>query len=252
MKLLLLLLFTLTCKNETNKTNPYLSLLIGGKTPYSPEIYSMVPRKGNPSFTSPSIFGFGGGQFKETSILITGKNFVPSNSGNTILFNGTTALVDSATPTELRIRVPNGATSGPLSVANQGGTCNSIDKRSGPNCVSLDFYIDCYSPYNNIYGAEVSISTGTSQELVFENTSTKAIRSDLIQTLDNSSVVNTINIQCTSLSRVLSFSQSCTPSELTINGNTLNLNPKFSIGTQFFTLQYFITAGKGTCVVRVN
>jgi uncharacterized protein (TIGR03437 family) len=45
-----------------------------------------------------------------------------SPSGNTVLFNGTTALVNSVTPTQLTATVPVGATTGPITLTNTNGS----------------------------------------------------------------------------------------------------------------------------------
>ena len=53
-----------------------------------------------------------------TPVLIRGKNFSPSTSGNTVRFNGIPSAVTSASTIELRTTVPAGATSGVVEVFN--------------------------------------------------------------------------------------------------------------------------------------
>jgi hypothetical protein len=254
--LIILLFHLMVCKQNTNKPNPLLSFLIGAKTPYSPSIISVEPKIGNPAFSSPSTLGFlsvGASQFDATKVTIRGKNFVPSTTGNTVLFNEIPATVEKANDQELLVVVPPGASSGPLSVANNNGACNSFDKRSGPNCASQDFFVNCYLPYKGIYGAELNIPSGTNQEFTLSEAGTKAIRSDLLQTLgSDSAAANTIRIQCATIVRVFTFSQSCVPTEFAVNGNTFVVNPILNINTKFYTIQYFVSAGKGICTVRVN
>ena len=250
----ILLSLFFNCKKDTTKTNPYAALLVGGKTPYSPTIYSVDPKRGNPGFTTPSSIGVAGTTYPATVVTIKGKNFIPSTTGNVVAFNGTPAAVDYATDQELRVKVPNGAMTGVLSVSNNGGVCSSPDKKSGTNCEGQDFYVDCYGAYKNLYGAETAISSGTSQTITYDNLTTKAFRSDLLFTNPTTSDIagNTINIRCANIVHVLLFSQSCVPTEYTVNGTSLVLNAVISINSRFYTIQYVITATKGDCVIRVN
>lgn len=251
---LLLLSLFLNCKNDTTKTNPYAAFLVGGRTPYSPTIYSIDPKRGNPAFTTPSAPGFIGNNYLPTVVTIKGKNFIPSTTGNTVLFNGTQATVDYATDQELRMKVPDGAISGVLSVSNNGGVCNGADKKSGTNCEGQDFFVDCYGAFNNLYGAETAIASGTSQTIPYEGITTKAFRSDLLYTnpYTNDIAGNKISIRCVTITRVLLFSQSCVPTEYTVNGSNLVLNPVISVNSKFYTIQYLLTATKGDCTIRVN
>jgi IPT/TIG domain len=250
----ILLSFFSNCKKDTTKSNPYAALLLGGKTPYSPTIYSIDPKRGNPSFTTPSSIGVIGTTYPATLVTIKGKNFIPSTTGNSVSFNGTPAAVEYATDQELRARVPIGAMSGVLSVSNNGGVCSSLDKKSGTNCEGQDFFVDCYGAYKNLYGAETAINTGTSQTISYDSLTTKAFRSDLLYTAPNSTDTagNTINIRCASIVHVLLFSQACVPTEYTVNGTSLILNPVISVNSKFYTIQYILTATKGDCVIRVN
>jgi arabinogalactan endo-1,4-beta-galactosidase len=61
-------------------------------------------------------FSPAGGQVG-TSVTITGKNFSATPEENVVMFNGTMALVTAASPTTLTTTVPEGATTGPISVA---------------------------------------------------------------------------------------------------------------------------------------
>ncbi|MFZ6009911.1 MAG: IPT/TIG domain-containing protein, partial [Bacteroidota bacterium] len=59
-----------------------------------------------------------------TTVKITGTNFSPVASENTVLFNGTTATVISASYTGLDVTVPKGAGTGMVSVIVNGITAN--------------------------------------------------------------------------------------------------------------------------------
>ena len=70
----------------------------------------------------PTISSFGpiNGEVGST-VTIEGTNFDSTPANNSVLFNGVSASVVSATATELTVRVPD-ATTGPISVAVNGGT----------------------------------------------------------------------------------------------------------------------------------
>lgn len=241
------------CKHDTTKSNPYTALLIG-QSPYSPKIYSVDPKRGNPAFTTPSAIGFIGATYNPTTVTIKGKNFIPSTTGNTVMFNGAQATVDLATTEQLIFKVPSGAISGPITVSNNGGACSNADKKSGNNCDGDDYYIDCYNAFNSQFGAETSIPTGTSQTITYDSITTKAFRSDLKYTspYTTDTAQNTITIRCANYTRVLLFSQACVPTEYTANGSNLVINPVITINSSFYTIQYLLTATKGDCTIKVN
>jgi YVTN family beta-propeller protein len=62
------------------------------------------------------------------TVSLNGKGFAPEPANNTVSFNGTAAVVSEASATQLVVTVPQGATSGPVSVYNhtQGLTSNSL------------------------------------------------------------------------------------------------------------------------------
>lgn len=60
-----------------------------------------------------------------TTVTITGANFSSTTSQDTVKFNGVAALVSSASPTQLVVTVPSGASSGPIQVTAPGGTGTS-------------------------------------------------------------------------------------------------------------------------------
>ncbi len=253
MKLIyLFFLIFLECKDESKPTSPLLSFLVGAPTPFSPQIQSVEPKIGNPGFTTPSVLNFGAATFPATKVIVRGRNFMASTTGNTILFNGTPATVEAAYENELRLIVPDGATSGPLSITNNGGRCNSSDKRTGPNCTSQDFFINCYLPYKNSFGAETNLQNGIAFDYTQDSIETKTFRTDLLSTIDNNIANNTISIYCASLQRVLLFSETCSPREFISNGSNLVLNPNISINSKSYTIQFFVTSGKGSCRIKVN
>lgn len=103
-----------------------------------PEIYDISPTHGAVGAT----------------VTIVGAGFDPTAANNTVMFNGTTALVPSATETEIVTAVPLGATSGKISISVNGQTATSTG-----NFTVLPS-IDGFSPASGSVGATVII-TGT-------------------------------------------------------------------------------------------
>jgi hypothetical protein len=60
-----------------------------------------------------------------TSVQIRGSGFSPIPSNNQVTFNGTSVTVSSATDKSLMVTVPNGASTGPVTVTNANGTAAS-------------------------------------------------------------------------------------------------------------------------------
>jgi YD repeat-containing protein len=60
-----------------------------------------------------------------TSVTVNGSGFSPTAAQNTVQFNGTSANVTSATATRLIVTVPEGATTGLISVTSPGGSDTS-------------------------------------------------------------------------------------------------------------------------------
>jgi hypothetical protein len=60
-----------------------------------------------------------------TAVTIFGTGFSPTPSENTVTFNGTAAIVSSATPTQLVVAVPAGATTGSIGVTASAGSASS-------------------------------------------------------------------------------------------------------------------------------
>lgn len=60
-----------------------------------------------------------------TTITISGTNFDPTAANNSVKFNGTSAAVSAASATSLTVTVPNGATSGTITISTSAGTATS-------------------------------------------------------------------------------------------------------------------------------
>jgi hypothetical protein len=85
------------------------ALTVQGDTLNAPTITSFTPSNG--------VVG--------TTVTITGTNFDPLATNNTVKFNGTTATISSASATSLTVTVPTGATTGTITVTTPGGTATS-------------------------------------------------------------------------------------------------------------------------------
>lgn len=62
-----------------------------------------------------------------TAVSISGSNFSANPAQDTVSFNGTSALINSASATSLTVLVPGGATSGTITVTSPSGTVTSSD-----------------------------------------------------------------------------------------------------------------------------
>lgn len=236
----LLVLSCSTGKEEDKTSKDAVSSLLGINTTYSPVIYSVDPKIGNPAFAASGL------TFPATKVTINGKNFDPSLIGNIVRFNKVNAAVEYADAKKIIAVVPDGSTTGILSITSLGGSCNSPDGRSGWNCATSDFYVNCYSPYQSKYGAENEISSGSSATISFtEAAQPKAFRSDLLPGQNN------ILIGCLSLVQVVYFGTDCRAITHQVGGATYLLSPIINI-TGPYTVQYQITAGKGDCTIKVN
>lgn len=75
-----------------------------------------------------------------TPVTITGTNFDATVANNDVSFNGTAAVLTSATVTQLVVTVPTGGTSGNVTVTTPGGTSNAFGftyATTGPNIYVL-------------------------------------------------------------------------------------------------------------------
>ncbi|MGZ3871528.1 MAG: IPT/TIG domain-containing protein [Mucilaginibacter sp.] len=76
-----------------------------------------------------------------TSVTIAGTNFDATVANDVVKFNGTVAIVTSATTTQLVVTVPAGGTSGDVTVTTSGGTSNTFAftylTSTGPNVYVL-------------------------------------------------------------------------------------------------------------------
>lgn len=75
---------------------------------------------------APAITSFSPGSACQTqSVTLTGRNFSATPASNTVKINGLAATVTAASATSLTVTVPNGATTGPITVTTGGLTATS-------------------------------------------------------------------------------------------------------------------------------
>ena len=116
-----------------------------------------------PTITSINpTFGIAG-----ASVTITGKNFDPVAANNTVKFNGTAAVVASATATSLVVTAPASGSTGTVTVATSGGNA------TGPVFTYLPApTITSINPTSGAAGISVTI-TGTNFDPVAANNTVK-------------------------------------------------------------------------------
>jgi len=93
------------------------------------------------------------------TVTITGTGFSSTPTGNTVSFNGVTAVVTSATSTAITATVPVSATTGPITVTSPAGTATSV-KAFTITTASSSTTITGFSPRIGTAGSAVTI-TGT-------------------------------------------------------------------------------------------
>lgn len=97
------ILVSVSCSNDSGDPVPPVN---EEPQPTPPTISSISPTSGLPG----------------TEVTISGANFSSTSTQNEVDFNGSTAVVSSASTTQLLVTVPEGASSGPVSVEVQGET----------------------------------------------------------------------------------------------------------------------------------
>jgi sugar lactone lactonase YvrE len=87
------------------------------------------------------------------SVTITGTGFSATASENIVMFNGITAIISTATATELNVVVPEGATTGKVTVTVNGETATSET-----DFTVISLAITNFTPPGGIVGTEVTIT----------------------------------------------------------------------------------------------
>ena len=111
-----------------------------------------------------------------TSVSISGSNFSANPAQDTVSFNGTPAVVNSASTTSLVVAVPSGATTGTITVTSPSGSVTSSDSFTVTNSDGKP-RIDSFTPQIVAPGAIVTIAganfdtTPTNDRLIVNVTS---------------------------------------------------------------------------------
>ena len=98
-------------------TTGKISVTVNGKTVSSVSDFAIIPQ--------PTITTFYTSGFKGAIISIHGTNFSTTPANNEVRFNGTPALVTSATAIELQVKVPDDATNGRITVTVNNATAKT-------------------------------------------------------------------------------------------------------------------------------
>nr|WP_246050581.1 IPT/TIG domain-containing protein [Leptospira langatensis] len=225
--------FGISCSNSKN-SDLASELGIG-----DPVITSIDPPSGSPPIgTSPG-----------TSITINGRLFSGTASNNTITFNGVSATVLTATTTQITTVVPAGASTGTLFLSKSGSGAVVCDKNNGStamNCYGSTFYIDCYKSFNNQYGEEIGVTYPDSKSFAITGqTGTVALRIDL-----NPEGPTNVKLGCDTYLVYSKFSKSCGRTDVGNPNDTSTwiYQPTLTFPS-YYTVQMFVTAGKGNCEI---
>lgn len=229
--ILSLFIFGLACSNSKDSD---LASQLGLGNPVITEI--------DPPSGSPPI-----GTTVGTTVTIKGRLFSADKNLTTVKFNGVSASVLSATSTEIVTVVPAGASTGTLFVTKEGPViCDENNGDTATNCYGRKFYIDCYKSFDNLYGEELGVTYPDSKTFAIEGqTGTKALRIDL-----NPDGPTNVKIACETYLIYSKFSKTCARTDVGTfsNTNTWVYEPTLTFSS-YYTVQMFVTAGKGNCTV---
>lgn len=128
-----------------NATTGKISVMVHGKTATSAADFVVL---------KPSITGFTPTEGPTgTTVFIAGTDFSPEPAKNAVTFNGIAAEVIQATATSLTVTVPEGATTGKISITAHGKTVSSE-----ADFIVLEPSITGFSPARGIVGTTVTIT----------------------------------------------------------------------------------------------
>ena len=166
-----------------------ITVIIGNETVISASNFTVTPLV---SSTSPTISGFTpvSGNVG-TVVTITGTNFNTVASANIVKFNGVAATVTSATNTQITVSVPQGATTGNLSVTVGNETATSASfflMQSSSSDVLITFSGTSATINNPLQGAGVAITVNNGNVVINSTVTDKELNYILSGTVTNGSV----------------------------------------------------------------
>ncbi|MCB0633418.1 MAG: DUF3500 domain-containing protein [Saprospiraceae bacterium] len=119
----------------------------------------------------PTITGFSPTSGSEgTIVTITGTNFGTSTTGISLYFNGVVATVSSVSETEIVAAVPDGASTGPISVVVGDESASSTDDFTVTEITSTAPTITDFTPTSGSVGTTVTITGTNFSTTASENT----------------------------------------------------------------------------------
>ncbi len=197
--------------------------------------------------TDPLIASFSPSSGPEGSTVnISGKNFDPTASLNSVAFNNKSATVTAASSTELSVVVPVGATTGNVTVGVNGKVATSTQVFTVTVGVDNKPVITAFTPATGATGTSVTItgskfsSTLNENEVKFNGvtaTVSSATTTQLIVTVPANATTGTITVKVAGLTGVSASSFTVTSAVLTqwtakanVGGNARAYAVGFAIG----------------------
>ncbi len=198
----------------------------------SPVIAELEPPVGTPR-------QIGQRPYPPTQVRIRGKYL--SSPSLEIRFNSIKAAIIYNTGREILTEVPDGATTGQVFARKPNGICIP-NTNSGIDCSGKDFFVDCYSPYNQEFGKEIFLPWSTAIDYEFRGIETRAFRVEIPDFIAEGT--SKVNLNCPDKVTVRYFSPSCGVTDLISVSN-----PQIPI-PQGRIVQFFVTSVGGTCSLR--
>jgi hypothetical protein len=190
----------MTVKVPADATSGKVSVVVNNQTATSTTDFAIVPTVKLTSFSPQE-------EMEGVIITLSGKNFDPVKTNNTVTFNGVAAEVTDATTTELKVRVPIGTTTGKISVTVGNTVVNSITDFTVTSSVfsatKLNQFVPCKVKFaNSITGSSykwrnetkaVDLSTDKEPQITFMEPGTQTI-SFTVMRADGVEVKKTLSV----------------------------------------------------------
>lgn len=238
----------IVAKVATGTTTGPITVQVGTPVATSPTNFTYL--------AAPAIFSFSPtSTYVGQPVTIDGANFDPTPGNNTVMFNGVAATVDSATNIKLVVRVPAGATDGPISVTVNGQTATStgsFNVTTAPAPAIMSF-----SPSSAYTGQDVVI-TGANFDTTAANNSvrfngvlgtvTSATATTLHVTVPANAISGPIQVTVASLTGTSPTNFTYIPPPSIINFNP----PATSVGQQVTINGNGFNGTAGNNIVRFN
>ncbi|WP_181899422.1 IPT/TIG domain-containing protein [Flagellimonas nanhaiensis] len=147
---------------------------------------------------------------ENTLVTITGTNFATTTSGNLVKFNGVTAVVTSASATQIITSVPNGATTGKITVKVGDNTATSTKDFTVTEIINIELDKSTLELFT--FESETLVLTGAG-----DNTVEWSSDDETVLTVDENGKVTAVGAgSATITAKVMENSATCT---VTVNPN---------------------------------